>query len=124
MADIARDIHGVRVLVCAIDGPILSNERDANDLMSAAWERNATLVALPVSRLADEFFELSTRIAGEVIQKFVNHHLRLAVIGDVSAWTAKSGALRDFVYEANRGQTIWFIEDLEGLDRLLLARKP
>lgn len=122
MTDIARDIHGMRVLVCAIDGPKIANERDANAFMSAAWERKAALVAIPVARFTDDFFRLRTRIAGDVIQKFVNHHLRLAIVGDISAWTAESGALRDFVYEASRGQAVWFVDDIEGLDFKLLPQ--
>jgi hypothetical protein len=123
MTDMARDIHGLRVLICANDGPTLSNERDGDAFMSAAWEQNANLVAIPISRLADEFFRLDTRVAGEVIQKFVNYHLRLAVIGDISTWTTVSAALRDFVYEANHGQTVWFVKDIEELDRLLLSQR-
>lgn len=123
MADTVRDIQGVRVLICANDGPPLSQERDANAFMSAAWEQNAALVAIPTSRLTDDFFRLSTRLAGGVIQKFVNYQVRLAVIGDISAWVDASAAFRDFVYEANNGQAVWFVNDLAGLDRLLSLRK-
>lgn len=115
------DRHGLRILVCASTGAALSSERDANDFMSAAWEHNATWVAFPVSRLADGFFQLSTRIAGDVIQKFVNHGLGIAIVGDISAWLAGSKPLRDFVYEANRGNTVLFVGDLDELDRRLGA---
>jgi hypothetical protein len=117
-----RDSHGLRILVCASTGAQLSSERDANDFMSAAWEHDATWVAFPVSRLADGFFKLSTRIAGDVIQKFVNHGLGIAIVGDISAWLADSKALRDFVYEANRGKTVMFVSDLHELDRRIGAR--
>jgi len=116
------DSHGLRILVCASTGAQLSSERDANDFMSAAWEHDATWVAFPVSRLADGFFQLSTRIAGDVIQKFVNHGLGIAIVGDISAWLSDSKALRDFVYEANRGKTVMFVSDLDELDRRIGAR--
>lgn len=108
------DRHGLRILVCASTGSALSS-------MSAAWEHNATWVAFPVSRLADGFFQLSTRIAGDVIQKFVNHGLGIAIVGDISAWLAGSKPLQDFVYEANRGNTVLFVGDLDELDRRLGA---
>jgi hypothetical protein len=119
--DVSRVIGGVKVLVCSPDGPKLSRERDANDLMSAAWEQSASLVAIPVERLSADFFQLSTRLAGDVLQKFVNHRLRVAIVGDVSAWTAKSKALHDFVSESNGGQTVWFVSDLGELERLLTS---
>lgn len=122
MNELIRDSHGTRILVCADQGSLLASEKDANDFMSAAWERDATWVALPVSRLVGDFFQLSTRIAGDVIQKFVNHGLKLAIVGDISAWLAGSKALRDFVYEANRGETALFVNDLDELDRRIGAQ--
>ena len=76
-------------------------------------------VALPVSRVGADFFRLSSRLAGEVAQKFVNYQLHLAIIGDVGAHVAASTAFRDFVYEANRGRDIWFVPDLDALVRKL-----
>lgn len=115
MNDSVEEIGGVRVLVCAADGEKLASEADINDFLSKAWEHEAGLVAIPVTRLGDNFFRLRTRLAGAVAQKFVNYRMRLAVIGDISAWIAGSDALRDFVREANRGQDIWFAADLAEL---------
>nr|WP_245197291.1 DUF4180 domain-containing protein [Labrys sp. LIt4] len=102
-------------MVCAGDGEKLAGEGDVNCFLGKAWEQEATMIAIPVARLADDFFRLRTRLAGTVVQKFVNYRLRLAVIGDISAWIAGSDALRDFVREANRGQDIWFAADLAEL---------
>jgi hypothetical protein len=121
MSDL-RNIHGVRVLVCAAEGPKLVSEHDATDFVGAAIEQQARLVAIPVARLSDDFFHLSTRLAGNVVQKFVNYNVQLAIIGDLSTWTAASNALRDFVTEANRGRAIWFVDDQHELERRLMPR--
>ncbi|WP_036292860.1 DUF4180 domain-containing protein [Methylosinus sp. PW1] len=121
MTDIARDIHGVRTLLCCAEGAKLETERDANAFVSAAWEHQANLVAIPVARLTEDFFRLETRIAGETIQKFVNYSLRLAIVGDISAHTDRSRSTRDFVYEANLGRSIWFVDDIDALTRKLSA---
>jgi len=117
-----HEIHDVRVLVCKHKGSVLTNERDVNAFMSAAWEHGASMIALPVTRLTDDFFRLSTRIAGEIAQKFANYNLRLAVVGDISRRVAASKSLHDFVYEANRGQNIWFVDDMDDLERRLARR--
>ncbi|QND54328.1 DUF4180 domain-containing protein [Phyllobacterium sp. 628] len=119
MADIVTVIHGVRVLVFDQDGPKLASERDANDFLSAVWGEEATLAAIPVARLGTDFLQLKTRIAGEVMQKFVNYQIRLAIVGDISAWIKQSAALRDFVYETNRGKNLWFVRDLTELEQRL-----
>ena len=114
--------HGVAVLVCAPDGPPLRTEGDATDLIGDALGQGADVVLVPVSRLADEFFALRTGLAGAIVQKFVNYRLRLAIVGDISAHVEQSAALRDFVYETNRGNQLWFLATPEELDAKLLRR--
>jgi len=112
------------VLHMAPDGPPIRSERDAADIVGQAFEQSATWVALPVERLGPDFFRLSTRIAGEVIQKFITYRFKVAVVGDISAHIADSDALRDFVYESNRGQQVWFVADFSELERRLAAIAP
>ena len=114
-----EDLHGVRVLRCTPDGPLLDGEQSALDLIGDAMGQDAELVAVPVERVADEFFRLRSGIAGAVMQKFVNYRVRLAVVGDVSQHIAESTALRDFVHETNNGGHIWFLPTYEALDARL-----
>lgn len=116
MTDVLQHINGTPVFVCAAEGEPL---RDAVDLIGNACYQGAAWVAVPADRLTDDFFSLRTRVAGEIVQKFVNYRLGLAVVGDVSRHTSASSALRDFVYESNRGRQLWFVPDMDALhDRL------
>jgi len=119
MPDRSYELHGVRVLECAAEGARLRTDRDAVDLIGAAFEHRASLIVLPVERLGDDFFRLRTRIAGEIIQKFVNYRLRLVIVGDISRHLDESSALRAFVNESNRGEHVWFLASLEELDSRL-----
>lgn len=112
-------VHGTRVLHCASDGPLLDGERAALDLIGDAFGQDAQLVAVPVERVADDFFRLRSGVAGDVVQKFVNYRLRLAILGDITAHVEASEALRDFVYESNQGDQLWFLADEAGLDERL-----
>lgn len=93
------------------DGPILSSSEDTSDLIGNAWVENVGLIAIPVARLDPAFFELRSGRAGELAQKLVNYHVRLAVVGDISAFEAASDAFRDWVWESNRGSHVWFVAD-------------
>jgi hypothetical protein len=115
MPSIFYNLHGVRVLECAPDGNKTRSDRDAIELIGEALGNGAGLVAIPAEQFDDDFFRLSTRIAGEIIQKFVTYRLRLAIIGDISRHVGESSALRDFVYESNRGDHVWFVANLEEL---------
>jgi hypothetical protein len=77
------------------------------------------MILVPVELLEDDFFQLKTRLAGQIIQKFVTYRRRLIILGDISGHVAQSRALRDFVYEANRGTQVWFLTDLQELSQRL-----
>jgi hypothetical protein len=116
--------HGSTVLVLPADGPAIAGGQDVLDLIGDAYGHQADLLAVPVGRLDPGFFRLSTGIAGEVLQKFVNYQLRLAVVGDLSPQLAESSALRAFVHESNNGRHVWFVEDLDELDAKLAKLRP
>lgn len=119
MSGQARGLAGATVYVCAAEGVKLEGERAAADLIGEALAAQAQVAAVPIERLGDGFLTLSTRIAGGVIQKFVNYGLRLALVGDISEAMARSTALRDFVRESNRGRHVWFVADLAELEAKL-----
>ncbi|MFI6846660.1 DUF4180 domain-containing protein [Kitasatospora sp. NBC_00085] len=109
----AVEVAGATVLRLPAEGPAVRGERDAMDLIGDAMGHDAAWVVVPAARLGDDFFRLSTRVAGEISQKFVNYRIGLAVTGDISGHLAASSALRDFVYESNRGNQLWFVADAE-----------
>ena len=99
------------------DGPLLSSENDARDIIGATYGSGAELIAIPVARLAPAFWHLRTGLAGAFIQKFVTYGLRLAIVGDISAHTARSKPLADFVLESNRrGGELVFVSSRESLE--------
>lgn len=115
-------VGGKTVLQLEADGPALSSERDASDVLSEAFSADADWIAIPVSRLADGFLDLKTRQAGLFIQKIVNYQRSVAFIGDISGAAAASGSLSDFVNESNRGSQVWFLPSLEALESRLNGR--
>jgi hypothetical protein len=61
--------------------------------------------------LPSEFFDLKSGFAGEILQKFSNYRMKLAIIGDFSE--IKSKSLRDFIRESNNRRTISFVSSIE-----------
>jgi hypothetical protein len=118
VADQVIERRGIPVLLCAADGPTIATVQDALDVIGAAFSQ-ADVVAVPVTRLDERFFVLRTGLAGEIMQKFTNYRIRLAVVGDISVQVAASAALRDLVSESNRGSQIWFVAGLDALDPYL-----
>ncbi|MDR3084435.1 MAG: DUF4180 domain-containing protein [Streptomyces sp.] len=118
-------IHDIPVLMCTPEGEAICGERDAMDLIGNAGYQGAHWVVIPAERFDEAFFRLRTRVAGDIVQKFVQYRMGLAVIGDISRHTQASSALRDFVRECNRGHQTWFVADLDELrERLGGATGP
>jgi len=115
MSDTVCEIEGTTVLVCGTDGEPMRGERNATDTIGEAFAQGATLVAIPVARLDPDFFRLETRVLGTFINKFATYGMRLAIVGDISQQVARSAALRDFVYETNRGTQVWFVASFDQL---------
>lgn len=79
------------------DHIIISNVQDALDIMANS---NATIILLYEKNLDSSFFQLNTCLAGDILQKFSNYRVKLAIIGDFSKYHSKS--LKDFIYESNK----------------------
>ncbi|MFC0597909.1 DUF4180 domain-containing protein [Streptomyces palmae] len=115
----SETFHDIPVLVCADEGESLSGEREILDLIGNASYQGAQWAVIPVERFEEDFFQLRTRVAGEIIQKFAQYRMGLVVLGDISRHTEASSALRDFVRECNRGRQTWFLADMaESRERL------
>jgi hypothetical protein len=121
MAASSYALHGVRILECASNGPVIQSEQDALAILGEAMAQEAELVLLPVDRLSPAFFELRTGLAGAIAQKFVNYGMRLAIIGAISPVALESPALRAFINESNRGERIWFLRHTGDLGKRLQA---
>ena len=118
--------NNVSVAVIHSDEHLITDVQSALDLiMSVKYETGCTNIALNKSAIVDDFFILSTCMAGEILQKFVNYGVRFAIYGDFSRYTSKP--LKDFMYESNRGKDIYFqpsvsraVDKLSGYSKLKL----
>lgn len=77
------------------------------DLMAADCER----IIINERNLHADFFDLKTRLAGEVLQKFSNYRVKLAIVGDFTKYNSKS--LQDFILESNKSNTVFFTDSAE-----------
>lgn len=101
-----------------------SNEILITDVQSAldfiatvSYEVGCNRIILNKSALVEDFFHLKTRLAGEILQKFINYHVKIAIVGDFSMYESKS--LKDFIYESNNGKDIFFLSnEMKAIEKL------
>lgn len=107
--------NGHLLLVVSDEAPALSRAQDIVDLVAEALSQRAGGIVVPVMKLDPAFFQLRTGLAGTFAQKIANYRLKLAIVGDISAFTATSKAFADFVRESNRGASLFFLPDMDTL---------
>lgn len=95
--------------VRSLPQPIASTQ-DALDLMGNLYYEDCDRILIHVRDLSADFFELKNGLAGDILQKFSNYRVRLAIVGDFNAYTSKS--LKDFIYESNKGKHINFVSSV------------
>ena len=79
---------------------------DIATALSAGMEDGGLLI--DEQQLGGNFFDLSTGLAGEVLQKFTNYRVRLAiVIGDVKA---HGNRFSELVYEHRSHRSVRFFD--------------
>lgn len=110
--------NNVEVAVLDSDELVITDVQSALDLiMTVKYETGCTNIAINKGAIVEDFFILSTCLAGEILQKFINYGVRFAIYGDFSKYTSKP--LKDFMYESNKGKDIYFQADAsQAVDRL------
>lgn len=104
--------NGTDIAVISSDRKIIVDVQSALDMaMTVKYETNTTKIVIDKNLICDDFFILSTGIAGEILQKFINYQVKLAVYGDYSHYTSKP--LKDFIYESNQGKDFFFVSTKE-----------
>ncbi len=113
---------GVLVAVVTSEEKLVTDAASALDLaMTVRYETGADRIAMDKRIIDEPFFILSTGMAGEILQKYINYHIKAAVWGDYSRYTSQP--LKDFIYESNLGRDFFFVETQEeAVRRLLEAR--
>lgn len=110
--------NNIDIAVINSEDILIMDVQSALDLfVTVDYETGCSRMIINKSSICEEFFDLSTKIAGEVLQKFINYRKKVAIIGDFTKYPSKS--LRDFIYECNKGKDIFFLPDeAQAIERL------
>ncbi|SDC13611.1 protein of unknown function [Paenibacillus sp. UNCCL117] len=101
---------------------LITDVQSALDLIATVqYEADSNRIVMHKSLLSEAFFDLKTRLAGEILQKFINYRVKMAFVGDFSVYASRS--LKDFIYECNNGSDFFFVpSEQEAIERLSILR--
>lgn len=96
---------------------ILNSAEDGLDLLGNLYYQGFDRIIMHEINITPDFFDLKNGIAGEILQKFSNYRVKLAVVGDFSQYPGKS--IKDFIFESNKFGHVNFVSSVsEALARL------
>lgn len=108
-----HNIDNTKVAEIITDKVILRSTEDGLDLLGNLYYQGFDKIIIHEKNITPGFFDLKTKIAGEILQKFTQYQMPLIIVGDFSKYKSKS--LNDFIFESNKSQQINFIKDLSNI---------
>ena len=103
------EVNKQKIAEIISEGIVINKTQDVLDIIGNAGYQGAGSVILKEDHLRPEFFDLRSGMAGEILQKFSNYRMKLAIIGEFEKFKSKS--LKAFISESNRGNQIFFVSD-------------
>jgi len=113
--------NNIEIAVVSSSEILITDVQSSLDFMATVrYDTGCDRIILNKSVICEDFFNLSTKLAGEILQKFINYHVKIAIVGDFSAYKSKS--LKAFIYESNKGKDIFFLPDeKQAIEKLSLV---
>lgn len=112
-----HSINNIKIGEITSDKVILKTTEDGLTLLGDLYYQGYDKIILHEKNITPQFFDLKTGIAGEILQKFAQYRIPLAIVGDFSKYTSNS--LRDFIFESNKGKFISFVSTREEAIKIL-----
>jgi hypothetical protein len=110
--------NSISVLEIIDNSIVISCVQDLLDIIS---DYSVKSIIIHQYNIDEDFFDLKTGFAGEILQKASNYHIRIGIVGDFS--TIQSRSFRDFIYESNQTKRIVFKSTVEDILHIFLREK-
>lgn len=102
-----HNINGKKVAEIITDEIILKTTEDGLDLLGNLYYQGFDKIIIHEKNITPDFFDLKTKIAGDILQKFTQYKMPLVIVGDFSKF--KSENLGNFIFESNKGKQVNFV---------------
>jgi len=106
-----REIGGSKIAEMQSKGIIIRSVRDADDIIAQLIEQKIDKLILHERNLIPVFWKISSGLASEILKKFADKNIAVALVGEFDKHKSKS--LNIFIKEANLANQVFFTNDIE-----------
>jgi hypothetical protein len=96
----------------------LRTENDALELVALCGENDTNLLMIYYTALSEDFFNLKTKVAGNILQKFMNYQIKTVAV--IPKEIIQKGRLRELAIETNKSNHFRMYESREEAEKWLL----
>ena len=104
-----KSLRGVHFIELTESDSNIDREGDLNDLLSLCYYHKSNFLLLDEQNLSAEFFNLSSGLAGTVLQKFANYQVKEAILLPQNA--EKSERFKELMYAMSSSNHIRFYDN-------------
>lgn len=107
---VVKERNQKKFVACPTGLLLVKTEQDILDLLAFCGENDTNLILFHADNFIAEFYDLKSGLAGTVLQKFSNYHIKSAIVVDFSKITSQR--FRELILECNRGQQLRFFKNV------------
>jgi DNA-binding PadR family transcriptional regulator len=96
-----QDKNGQKYVLIGGSGNPVASQLDGVSMIIALAENGTNLLLIENERLSDDFLQLRTGIAGDILQKFATYNIKAAIVIDSERVTGK---FKDFLAESRQSK--------------------
>ncbi len=100
-------IKTIKIAEITSDAIIVQSAEDGLELLGTLYYQGFEKIIIHSSNISPDFFDLKNGMAGEILQKFSNYRIPLAIVGDLTPHSSKN--VKDFIAESNKMGHINFV---------------
>ena len=105
-----HQLNDTKIAEVISDDLVIKTVEDGLYLLGNLYYQGFDAIILHEKNITPAFFDLKTGIAGELLKKFSNYRVSLAIVGDFTQYTGRS--TNDFIFESNKTGRINFVGSL------------
>ncbi|HPE77745.1 MAG TPA: DUF4180 domain-containing protein [Draconibacterium sp.] len=116
-----HNINDIKIAEVVSDKFVIKTIEDGLDLLGNLYYQGFDKIVVHEKNITPDFFDLKNGMAGEILQKFSNYRVQLAITGDFTQYSGKS--LKDFIFESNKKRQINFLNSVTEALNVLSGNK-
>ena len=107
-------VMGKDIAIVNADAPVIKDYKSAKDFMIMIKNNAKTdFFCMNIEGLTEDFFDLETKLADNILDLYKNYHMNVAFFGDTAKYTEGNIPLQEYIQEVNKGFDAFIVLDQE-----------